>query len=173
MTYCPSDNGKARKISFIFMVVAILLWMTTSIEYRFRALVQIVSIVLIVIGLQLLTRYGLSMFRYVLERDDNGGTDFMIFKKQGSRDAKVCHVALSKVEALFKLTDDPKFEEKYGKTANRFNYCQNIGKDCQWVMLFRDGESLIEVRFEPDEKMVGAIKARIGAEFENGRSFAM
>lgn len=173
MTYCPTDDGKARKRSFIIMVFAVLLWMTSAFEFRFRAVVQLLAIALIVVGLQILTRYGLSQFRYVLEDGDDGDCDFMIFKKQGSREAKVCHVALSKVEEVFKLTDEPNFEEKFGKTANRFNYCQNMGKDIQWILLFRDGESLIEVRFEPNDKMVSELVRRLGKKSDGGHGFAM
>ena len=172
MTCMPKENGKARKISFVVMVLAVLLWMTSALEFAFRAVVQVVAIGLMVIGLQILIRFGLSKFRYVLEDDDSGDTDLLIFKAQGSREAKVAHVALSKVKALFKLTDEPDFQKKYGSTANRFNYCQNMGKEAQWVLLFADGEKLIEVRFEPDEAMISAINSRIGGGGD-GRGFVM
>ena len=173
MTCIPKENGKARKISFVFMVFAVLLWMTSALEFSFRAVVQIAAIALMVVGLQILIRFGLSKFRYVLEDDDSGDTDFLIFKAQGSREAKVAHVALSKVKAILKLTDEPDFQKKYGTTANRFNYCQNMGKDAQWLLLFSDGDNLIEVRFEPDEEMVAAINNRIGTADVGGRGFAM
>ena len=173
MTYIPKENGKARKISFIIMVFAVLLWMTSAFEFAFRAVVQIAAIGLMVVGLQILIRYGLSKFRYVLEDGDDGTTDLMIFKSQGSREAKVCHVALTKVEAIFKLIDEPEFQKKYGKTANRFNYCQNMGKENQWILLFCDGENLIEVRFEPNDAMVSEINKRIGTTDVDGRGFAM
>ena len=85
MTCMPKENGKARKISFVFMVLAVLLWMTSAMEFAFRAVVQVVAIGLMVIGLQILIRFGLSKFRYVLEDDDSGDTDLLIFKSQGSR----------------------------------------------------------------------------------------
>ena len=155
------------------MIFAVLLWMTSSIGFSFSAVVQIAAIALMVVGLQILIRFGLSKFRYVLEDGDDGTTDLMIFKSQGSREAKVCHVALTKVEAIFKLTDEPEFQKKYGKTSNRFNYCQNMGKEFQTILLFRDGENLIEVRFEPDKTMLEAIKSRIGGSENGGRGFAM
>ena len=172
MTCIPKENKKARKISFVFMVFAVLLWMTSALDFAFSAVVQIIAIALMVVGLQILIRFGLSKFRYVLEDDDSGDTDLLVFKTQGNREAKVAHVALSKVMALFKLTDEPDFQKKYGTTANRFNYCQNMGKDAQWVLLFADGEKLIEVRFEPDEAMIQTINSRIG-QGGDGRGFVM
>lgn len=173
MVYLPKENGKARKVSFAVIVFAVLLWMISALEFKFHAVVQVISVGFMVVGLQILIRYVLSAFRYVVEYSDDGSAVLLIFKGQGSREAKVCHVALDRVVALFKLTDLPKFQEKYGTTANRFNYCQNMGKDAQWVLLFRDGERIIEVRFEPDEAMIGMINSAIGVGEQSGRGFAM
>ena len=50
---------------------------------------------------------------------------------------------------------------------------KNMGKDVQWLLLFSDGDKLIEVRFEPDDGMVAAISNRIGTADSVGRGFAM
>lgn len=173
MVYLPKENGKSRKISFIFMVAAVLLWMLSGLQFKFYAIFQIIAIAFMVVGLQILIRFVMSDFRYVVEFDDDGEGDLLIFKSQGNREVKVCHVALSKVTAVFKLTDKPNFQEEYGKTANRFNYCRNMGKENQWILLFRDGEKLIEVRFEPNREMFELIEKEIGGENSNGRGFVM
>ena len=75
---------------------------------------------------------------------------------------KVCYVSLSKVIAIFRLTDLPDYQKKYGRTSNRFNYCVNIGVKETFVLIFRDGKDLIEVRFEPDRKFADDL-AKIAA----------
>lgn len=170
MTCIPKENKKSRRIAFACMMLGILLWMISSLDFRLKVLVQLAAVGVMVVGLQFLLRYVLSEYRYVLEDDDYGDTDLLIFKAQGSRETKVAHIELSKVTALFRLADEPDFENKYGKTNNRFNYCRNPGRDVQWVMIYCDGEDRIDVRFEPDEAMVGAIRKKIPAPQEKDES---
>lgn len=161
MTYIPKENKKSRRISFAFMLMGVLLWMISSLDFRLRIIVQLAAVGMMVAGLQIMLRYVLSEYRYVLEDDDYGDTDLLIFKSQGSREIKVAHIELSKVTAIFRLSDEPDFEKKRGKTTNRFNYCRNPGREVQWILLYFDGEDTIEVRFEPDDAMVKAIERRI------------
>jgi len=167
MTYQPLKTKTARSRSFGFIAVGVLLWMTAGIITKFAGFFQLGAIALIVVGVWYLTRYELSDFRYILEDDD-----FIIYRTQGARDAKVCHIALAKGKALFRLADEPKFEQKYGKTVSRFNYCQNPEKNTVWVLLFADGDRLIEVRFEPDETFVNAMQKAMNGDME-GLGFVM
>lgn len=170
MTCIPKQNKNAKRSSFALLIGALIVWMISSLEIPGRSIIQLAAVVLAVVGLQLLVRYVLSEYRYVLEDDDDGSADFIIYKKQGSRDAKVCHVSLSNTIAVFRLSDKPEYQSEYGRTSNRFNYCQNMEKSDVCVLIFRDGEKLIEVRFEPDEAFVAALGQRLAAPCDPGAS---
>lgn len=178
MTYKPTASKKQRILSALFVVFSVAIWTLASLNYNgyelpFKGLIQIAAITMMVCGIQLMVRYSLSEFRYILEDLDDGNTDFLVYKRQGERDVKVCHVSIGSVVALFKYGDEPDFQKKYGKTANRFNYCQNLGKENMYVLLYRDDDKLIEIRFEPDEAFVNAIKQRIPSQTGGNMNFVM
>lgn len=152
MSYSPKHNNKAKIFSFVFLLGAIVVWMIGAYIGRFYWVVQLAAILMMVVGTQLLGRFVLIDYKYVVQDNNYNGYDFLIYKIQGKKVTKVCYVSLSKVIAIFRLTDLPDYQKKYGRTSNRFNYCVNIGAKETFVLIFRDGKDLIEVRFEPDRK---------------------
>ncbi|MBQ8508842.1 MAG: hypothetical protein IJ493_02935 [Clostridia bacterium] len=172
MTYRPKQNGAAKKVAFLLLLIGILIMMISSLDIPLRAVLQIIAILCVVVGLQYLTRYVLSDFRYVLEDNDDGSADLLIFKAQGQREAKVAHVALNRTVAFFKRDTLKDYQAKYGKTSHRFNYCQNPDKAVEWLLIFKDGEDLIEVIFEPDAAFVNEMNKRIGSGGD-GMNFVM
>lgn len=162
MTYKPSQTTTARSRAFVFMAAGVFLWLLSSLKLPVvSALLQLAALAMAVVGLQYLIRFSLSEYRYVIDDLDDGSSELLIFRKQGSRDIKVAHIELSKVKAVVRLADSPDIKSKYGATTNRFNYCQNPGKAGQWVILYRDGEDFIELRFEPDDAFAAELRKRI------------
>ena len=90
---------------------------------------------MMVVGTQLLGRFVLIDYKYVVQDNNYNGYDFLIYKTQGKKVTKVCYVSLSKVIAIFRLTDLPDYQKKYGRTSNRFNYCVNIGAKETFVLI--------------------------------------
>ncbi|MCI8388302.1 MAG: hypothetical protein HFE63_07565 [Clostridiales bacterium] len=173
MTYKPQQNNRSKNTAFVLLIGAVVVWAISSFVSVGGAFIQLAAIVIAVVGIQIFVRYSLSEFRYILEDDDDGDTSLLIYKRQGAREMKVCHVSLGKTVAVFKLNSMPDFQKKYGTTSNRFNYCQNMGKDNMYVLIFRDGEKLIEVRFEPDEAFAAEMQKRMAVGEDDGRGFVM
>lgn len=151
MNFIPKQDGRAKKISFLMLIGAIVIWMIGAYIGAFYWAVQLLAILLMVVGTQLLGRFVLLQYEYIVHDNENRSPDFIIYKVQGKKRTKVCYVSLSKVVGLVKLSECPNFQEKFGKTKNRFTYCQNLGNKNTYVLIFREYNELIEVRFEPDE----------------------
>ncbi len=178
MTYKPTPSKKQRVLSALFVVFSVVVWTLGSLSYNgqelpYRGLIQLAAIMMMVCGLQVMVRYALSEFRYILEDKDDGNSDLLIYKRQGERDVKVCHISLYSVVTLFKFGEITDYQSIYGKIDNRFNYCQNMGKENMYLILYRDDDKLIEIRFEPDKEFADEIKRRLPLQRGGDQDFAM
>lgn len=162
MKFITEQDGRAKKISLLLLVGAIVVWMIGAYIGAFYWVVQLLAILMMVVATQLLGRFVLLQYEYIVQDDEDLPPDFVIYRVQGKKKTKVCFVSLSKIVALVKLSDCPNFQDKYGKTKNRFTYCQNLGNKNVYVLIFREYNELIEVRFEPSEAFAKELR-RIAA----------
>lgn len=173
MNYTPQKNKKAHRLSLLFVITGFVLMALSSI-LPYRALFQLISVVLIIAGVQLLVRFVLSDYRYIIDDRDNGTSDLIVCKKQGKNDVKVCHVTLSCIEDVYKRVKGGNNNDRGSQIDRRYNYAQNLSADA-YVVAFRDGEKRIEVILECDAAFVNAIRDRIGNADgdETSKTFAM
>ena len=164
MTYIPQMQGRAKHLSLLFTLTGFVLAMISEI-FPYKSIFQLVALGLIVVGVQLLVRYVLTDFRYIIDDRDDGTADLIIFKRQGKREAKVCHVGMANVTDIYKKG------EKKLPSDNRFNYCRNL-TDEAWVILMRDGGKTTEMLIEPDAAFLSALRERAGIG-ESGMGFVM
>lgn len=166
MTYIPKKNNKALNIACALIIIGIIVFaMSNYIIYP--ALFQLISLGAIVAGVFLLTRYVLPEYRYIIDDREDGNSDLIVIKKQGSREIKVCHIALSAVSEVIC--------EKYGrvKCDERYNYAVNIASDTVCV-IFSDGDRTSCVMLEADAAFCDELKCRTGSSgTENDITFAM
>lgn len=154
MTYIPTKDKKAQYFSLLLIISGFAVMLVASF-LPYRAVFQALSLVIVAGGIFLLVRYVLSDFRYIIDDREDGSADFIVFKKQGRNDIKVCHISLFNVEDIYKFAD------KKVKSDNRYAYNQNF-TDERYVLLTREGEKLIEIIIEPNEKFLEEIKNRVG-----------
>ena len=154
MICVPKKEKKAQQLSFICILGGILL-MGVSSMLVYKVVVQFVSAVLVVTGIQLLVRFVLSDFRYIIDDRDDGSAELIIYKKQGRRDELVCRVSLSSVTELCVRGT------KRQAADARYNYTQNLFAK-GYSLIFVDGEKNTEIIIEPDLSFINAINARIG-----------
>lgn len=154
MEYTVPKNKKALFFSFDFMLLGIILAMISK-KFPYSWLFQLLGIASIVLSIQLLVRFVLSDYRYSITDLDDGSSDFVIYKTQGKRTVKVCHMSLSLVEGIYKSG------EKKPQVKSRYNYVQNINAKSVSIV-FVDGEELVEVIIESDERLLKEITKRIG-----------
>lgn len=165
MIYVPEKQKTARYAAFLSIIAGFVI-MTISYGISYQMFFQVVALTLVIIGVFLLVRYVLSEFRYIIDDRDDGTCDFLVFKKQGKNDVKVCHISLSSVEDVYR------FGAKKVKSDTRFGYNQNITDD-KYVLLVEDGSKRTEVIIEPDEIFLREIKKRIGGPVVGNTNFMM
>lgn len=166
MTFIPKKNKKAQNISLVLILMGIAVFALSG-YVSYAAFFQIIAIGVIVAGVQLLVRYALTDYAYIIDDREDGGADFVVIRKQGKREIKVCHIS------LFAVTDTFRRGEKTVDSRKRFGYVQNLGAE-PYVIVYCDGDSLTEVLIEADEKFISAIRERMGRDGGGEQnSFAM
>lgn len=164
MSFIPKKNGKASKLSLLFMTAGIALFAFSSLFFH-SLLFQLAAVVLSTAGIQFLVRFVLSDFKYVIDDLNDGNSDFIVYKTQGRNKIKVCHISLSSAEEI--LTG----KSTASAADRRYNYVQNIFCD-QSSIFFFDGDKRIEIIIEADSAFLDALKIRLG-KGEGNTSFAM
>lgn len=154
MTYIPKKENKTRRLSFWCIISGILVMGLSSL-IPYRAILQLAAIVLVIIGIQLLVRFVLSDYRYIINDCDDGTAELLVYKKQGRQDTLVCRISLSAVIENFDR------ENKKPQSDKCYNYMQNPGAK-GYSLIFMDGEKRTEIIIEPDTVFINAINARIG-----------
>ncbi len=154
MSFIPKKNGKASYLSMLFIVTGIVLFAFSGM-FPYTWLFQLAAVALSVAGIQVLVRFVLSDFKYVIDDLDDGSSDFIVYKTQGKNKIKVCHISLSSAEEIY--SGKPK-----RSTDRRYNYVQNTGADTSSI-IFLDGDSRIEIIIEADAAFTQAIKERMGS----------
>ncbi len=154
MVYCPQKEKKAQRLSFISVLSGLLL-MGVSSFLEYKVIFQFVSAALVVTGIQLLVRFVLSDFRYIIDDRDDGSAELIIYKKQGRRDELVCRISLSSVTELYE------YGAKKSNANSRYNYTQNLFAK-GYSLIFADGDKNTEIIIEPDTSFINAINERIG-----------
>ena len=165
MIYTPKKSKKSQYLSVLFIVSGFAA-MALSAILPSPGVVQSVSMVLIIAGIQMLVRFSLTDYRYIIDDKDDGSADLIVCKRQGKKDVKVCHVSLSCV------TDICKRSEKHQKADARYNYMQNPAGE-EISLTFLDGERTCEIIIECDEDFVSAIKSRTSVSGDVQTRFAM
>ncbi len=165
MTIKPAKNNFARRCSFIMLLSGIMLFALSSFLSTGKAAVQICSLAIVVAGIEILVRYWLSDFRYILDIGDETA-DFIVMRSKNKQEIKVCHIAAGKITYFGKRSSFNNSTDK-PKTSKRFNYCQNL-KSEQYIIIYSDGDSSIEILFEPDEAFAAKLSALIAQSRQNG-----
>ena len=89
----------------------------------FRVIPQIIALVLIVAGVLLTTRFGLSMFEYSIVLDPSLGRSLVVTRLQGKYRREACRLPLTAVREVI-CEDDIPAERLSG--AQRYSFCNTM-----------------------------------------------
>lgn len=187
MNYTPQQQNKYVTAIVVTLMAAGIGIYTLPTFLEIRALFcQIIALICLVAAVFLLVRYKITSFIYTIRprslmHEDNdteaalaGGylaidrinpkyLDFVVSKKQGSRDANMecvlgldCLVSAENIspDAEFKKCGDAvsKARERYG-TVDLYDYTVTLGLEKSLLLFFRDGEKYAAIRIEPDDEI--------------------
>ena len=155
MIYFPKKNNKALHIATILLATGVISFLISTHFPYVPYLFQLAAIVLLTFGIQILQRYHLSDFKYVIDDRDDGSSYFNVIKIQGKKEVMVCSIALDRCVFF----GDPK--EYNNKTVNSFDYKQNVFIKDKYIIIYNDISGLVTVKIEADEAFSAEIGKRI------------
>ena len=163
MEYIPPKGKKGKRLSLVLLVIACVgLIGAAVLDVRYRVFYQLIAILIYIFSFELLNRYYLSTFRYVVD-DKN----FIITKRMGKRIQTVCSLSLSTLLAIEKTPKTKEEKEEFRiqapKASIRYNYCQSIQPKISYRIFFEFNGKIASVEFEPDEAMVLYLKGKLCA----------
>ncbi len=167
MEYIPPKGKKGKRVSIILVAIACLGLIGASVlDIRYRLFYQLLAVGLYIFSFELLNRYHLSTFRYMVTQED-----FVITKTTGKRVQTVCCLSLSTmigIERTPKTKEEKRaFIDIYGKPPIRYNYCQSLMPKTSYAILFDFNGRSAQIVFEGSEKMAQYLKEYICARKES------
>lgn len=156
MEHIPQKNKKGKYLSIVFLVIACVGLVGTSVlDIRFRFFYQLTALLIYAFSFEILNRYYFTTYIYTITIDNR---DFMITKRTGKRSQTVCNLALS---TMLGIERKPKTKQdrllltqRFGKSRIHYNYCQSLSPKSPYIILFDFNGKVAEVVFEPNEAMV-------------------
>ena len=156
MVYTINKNNKALHISTVLLALGVISFMVSTQFPYVPYLFQLAAIILLTFGIQMLQRYHLSDFKYIIDDKDDGHSFFNVIKIQGKKETMICSIDLCKC-VYFGKTEN--FKEK---TVNSFDYRQNIAIKNYYIIIYNDYSGLVTVRIEANDAFAKELEVRIG-----------
>lgn len=192
MNYSPKQENKYVNAIVITLIAAgISVYLLPNFVNIRAVFCQVIAMICLVAAVFLLVRYKTTSFIYTVRirsrlhdnaeadaalagaslditRVDPKYLDFIVSKKQGSRDPNMeCVLSLSDLLAAWDISPEAEFKKvgtamektraEYG-TVILYDYTITLGLDKSLLLLFRDGEQYAAIRIEPDEALRSYLK---------------
>ena len=124
LTYIPARRGSAHyTVPLALFIVGFSCMILSTFMPSFRVIPQIIALVLIVAGVLLTTRFGLSMFEYSIVIDPSLGRSLVVTRLQGKYRREACRLPLTAVREVI-CEDDIPAERLSG--AQRYSFCNTM-----------------------------------------------
>ena len=171
MEYIPPKGTKGKRLSIVLLVIACVGLIGASIlDIRYRAFYQLIAFVVYIFSFELLNRYHLTSFCYIVDNED-----FIITKRMGKRVQTVCSLSLSTLLDIEKAPrtkrEKEAFRNRFGRSPIRYNYCQSLQPKTSYRIFFEFNGKTAEIAFEPSKEMVIYIQEKIRSKKESEEDF--
>ncbi len=163
MTYRPkSNNSKAKILSIVTAISAIVLFAAGGIVTVIPGIYQITAIIMAVVSLELYMKYVGSDYVY-----EAGETSLKIHKITGKKSICVC--SLDYEMSLSEIVTSEEYlknKDKYPKYNFNVNYAKNLAPEKYSVYFFYFKDKKCMAKLEPDEVFTQYVNEKIRAALE-------
>lgn len=154
MRYMPPKNNKSNLLSTVLLIGGIIVF-GFSFVIKPPLVFQLAGTILFVLSIQIMLKYILSDYVYIIDDTDSGEAVFNVIRAQGNRKITECSAELSKCRFVSDV-DMSAYSVK-----NVFNYKQNVFCDKCTELLYIDGDESSKIVIEADEAFIAELRKRI------------
>lgn len=155
--YQPIKDKRSSYLSLFLLIGGLVIFMLSGSFTISPFIIQLIAIALIVLSIQIMQRYVLSDFTYIIDDKDGGESILNVIRTQGQKNVTVCSVSLS--ECIYAGASD-KFDRKLN---NSFDYRQNVFEDNKFAIVYLDGADNIMIKLELDDYTRDCVVQRINS----------
>jgi len=174
--YTPPHNPKkAIILSLLCFISASGLLIVGALDVGCRLLMQLAALTAAVAGIQITSRFILSVYTYIVETSEDGGFDFMVIKNANKSRKTVCNLNMSTGIAIVPHSRMKETEKQFGRIRRSFYYTSNMtpikpgdsnrnpGAETSFYdYVFEFNNEIHVIVIECSESFMNYIKARIG-----------
>lgn len=157
LTYNLPKERKNGYISLLLSVTGLLFFLISSFVNIYPYLFQLIGLAFLVFAIQIMQRYVLSDFVYIIDDHDNGDSFLNVIKIQGGKKTTVCSVSL--IKCIF--ADD--YDKITLKPDNSFDYRQNVFSQNKYALLYNENEDNILITLEVNDSFKRQIALRVSS----------
>ncbi len=166
-SYCckpQKKTGPAMVLCVVSLALAVILFYLSNLFEAIRAAGQLISVLLLLLFVQITTKFLLCEYCYHYEEES-----LKITTMQGKRIKTLGTIPISPEAHLF-YKEEWKEKKNDFSIQNRFSYCQNLFPEKEFVLLVPGEKGYLLLCFEPDETLVSVLKEQM-KKSEKGESF--
>lgn len=160
LTYIPAKQGSAHyTVPLALFIVGFSCMMLSTFVQSFRVIPQVIALALIVAGVLLTTRFGLSAYEYSIVRDPSLGRSLVVTRLQGKYRREACRLPLSAVREVI-CEDNIPAERLSG--AQRYTFCNTMFArgTTTVVFAFSDAQLLPDARARDKDTVALRLEVR-------------
>lgn len=155
LQYKSKKEKSSSYFSLLLLICGILLFASSNYLKIVPYITQITAIVFVVFAIQIMQRYVLPDFIYIIDDGDNGESIMNVIRVQGSKKVTVCSISLAK--CLYAGDSD----KNTITVKNSFDYRQNFFSKDKFILIYHEGGDNIQIKLEADDEFKNALISRV------------
>lgn len=145
-------NQNARTVFFVLLGAAAAAMGVSYILDRYKGLVQLAALILLVSAVMIYTRYVGASYSYEVATDGEGTPIFVVNQQSGKRLTTLCRLDLADIADIKTLTNAEYRAYKPEKGMKRYNYTPTLGPSEVHLMQVRSYREKADVFLELSEE---------------------
>ncbi|NLZ37890.1 MAG: hypothetical protein GX897_10545 [Clostridiales bacterium] len=181
--YTPPHNPKkAILISLLCFITAAGFLFAGALDFGYRLLMQLIALTAAVVGIQITSRFILSVYTYKVELSNHGGFDFIVIKNANKSHKIVCNLDMSTGLAIIPHAKPKDNEKRFGHIKRFFYYTSNMSpikpgdfknmpdiKTSFYDYIFEFNDEIQVIVIECSEEFMKYIEAHIGSPTQSNK----
>ena len=159
-----SKNKYAAMFATLFGVLTVVFLVISTLDLFFRGVFEVIAIACAVTVIQIVQRYLMSYYEYILDTSDEILTynRLTVIQVVGKRRTSVYTVPLAALTDVVPYKKMKTVEKEYGKIGKKMSFCPDMFPKESCLLIFEDGDELTILRLQCDVRFMFALEERKG-----------
>lgn len=159
-----SKNKYAVAFATGFGVLTVAFLIVSTLDFLFRGVFEVIALACAVTVIQIVQKYILSYYEYILDPSDELLTynRITVIQVIGKRRTSLYTAPLSNLTDVIPYKKMKTVEKEYGKIGKKMSFCPDMFPKESCLLVFEDGEELSIIRLQCGGEFMSALNERKG-----------